>query len=68
VAGTIRVFMFVLMEHDLEAAPERVGDPAQRPEAWNMIAAFEAGDHGFGHLKSGREVLLRLSGMSPELE
>jgi hypothetical protein len=62
------MFMFVLMEHDLEAAPERVGDPAQSPEAWNMIAAFETRDHRFGHLKSSREVLLCLPGVSPELQ
>jgi hypothetical protein len=31
VAGPIRMLVFVLMEHDLQTPPERIGDPAQRP-------------------------------------
>jgi len=31
VAGPIRMLVFVLMEHDLQAPAECIGDPAQRP-------------------------------------
>jgi len=33
VAGAIRVLVFVLVEHDLQAPAECIGDPAQRPQA-----------------------------------
>ena len=42
VAGSVRVLVFVLVEYDLQAPAERISDAAQRLQAWNMIAAFEA--------------------------
>src|ERR1700738_4022563 len=66
VAASVRVLMFVLVEYDLQAPAERISDAAQRLQAWNMIAAFEARDHGFCHPKSLRQLLLSLACMSCE--
>ena len=68
VAGSVRVLVFVLVEYDLQAPAERISDAAQRLQAWNMIAAFEARDHGFCHPKSLRQLLLSLACMSAKLE
>jgi hypothetical protein len=68
VAGSVRVLVFVLVEYDLQAPAERISDAAQRLLAWNMIAAFEARDHGFCHPKSLRQLLLSLACMSAKLE
>jgi hypothetical protein len=56
------------VEYDLQAPAERISDAAQRLQAWNMIAAFEARDHGFCHPKSLRQLLLSLACMSAKLE
>ena len=68
VAGSVRVLVFVLVEYDLQAPAERISDAAQRLQAWNMIAAFEARDHGFCHPKSLRQLLLSLACMSAKLK
>lgn len=68
VAGSIRVYVFVLMEDDLKAAPERIGDAAQRGEAWDVITALQARDHGLGHGKPFRELLLCFTRVGAKLE
>src|SRR6516164_1623659 len=68
VAGAIRMLMFVLVEHDLQAMAEGIGDAAQGPEARNMITAFEARDHRFRHREPLRELSLRLARASAQLE
>lgn len=62
------VAVFVLMEDDLQAASESVSNPAQRSEAWHMIAPFETGDHQLGHLDTLGKLLLRLAGMLAQFE
>jgi hypothetical protein len=42
VAGSVRVNVFVFVEDDLKAAPEGIGDAAQRGEAWDVIAPLQA--------------------------
>ena len=68
VAGSVRVLVFMLVEHDLQAPAERVGDAAQGGEARDMIAAFKARDHGLGHVQPLRQLLLRLGSVRPKLE
>jgi hypothetical protein len=68
VAGSVRVLVFVLVKDDLQASAKRIGDAAQRGEARDMIAALQARDHGLGHLKPLRQLLLRLAGVRPKLE
>jgi hypothetical protein len=66
VAGTIRMQVFVLVEDDLKAPPEGVGDAAQRGEARNVVTALETRDHGLGHREPLRELLLCLTGVLAE--
>jgi hypothetical protein len=68
VAGTICMLVFVLVEHDLQAAPEGVGDAAQGSQAWNMISAFETRDHRFRHREPRCQLFLRLACLSAQLE
>jgi hypothetical protein len=68
VASSVRVHVFVLVKDDLKAAPERIGDAAQRGEAWDVIAALQARDHRLGHGKPLRELLLRLTCVGTKLE
>jgi hypothetical protein len=68
VADSVRVLVFVLVEDDLQASAERVGDAAQGGQARNMIAALETRDHGLGHLKSLGQLLLRLAGVRSKLK
>ena len=67
-AGSVRVYVFVLMEDDLKAASERIGDAAQCGEAWNVIAALQARDHRLGHGKQFRELLLCFTCVGAKLE
>ena len=67
-AGSVCVLVFVLVEPDLEAPAERVGDAAQGGEAWHVIASLKARDHGLGHLKPLGQLLLRLAGVRPKLK
>ena len=68
VAGSVRMLVFVLVEDDFQTPAERIGNAAQGGEARNMIAAFETRDHGLGHPKPLRQLLLRLAGVSPKLK
>jgi hypothetical protein len=47
-----RMFMLMLVEHDLQAPPEGIRDPAESFYAWDMIAALKARDHGLRHLQA----------------
>src|SRR5438477_6172086 len=67
-AGAVGVHMFVLVEHDFELAPERLGDAAQGLEARHVVAAFEARDHRLGHAEPRRQLLLRLAGLAAQLQ
>jgi len=51
-ARAVPVYMFVLVEDDLESASERVSDLAQSREARKMVAALKPRDHRFGHAQS----------------
>ncbi len=68
VAGSVRVHVLVLVEDDLQPAPEGIGDATQRGEARNMVTAFKTRDHGLGHREPLRELLLRLAGVLAEFE
>jgi hypothetical protein len=68
VAGSVRVLVFVLVELDLQASAERIGDAAQGGQARDMIAPLETRDHGLSHLKPLRQLLLRLACMRPKLK
>jgi hypothetical protein len=68
VAGSVRVLVFMFVEDDLQPPAERVGYATQGGEARNMIAALKSRDHGLGHLKPLRQLLLRLAGVRPKLE
>jgi hypothetical protein len=67
-AGAIGVLVLMLVELDLQAPPECLGDPAQGREAWDMIAALQARDHRLGHAESIRQPSLCLARLSPKLE
>ena len=67
-AGTVRVYVFMLVEDNLQPAPERIGDAAQGREAWDMIAALQARDHRLGHAEPIRQPSLCLTRLSPKLE
>jgi hypothetical protein len=60
--------VFVLVEDDLQPPTERIGDAAQSGEARDVIAAFQARNHGLGHLKPLCQLLLRLAGVHPKLK
>jgi hypothetical protein len=68
VEGSVRVPMLVLVENDLQTSAERIGDAAQGSEARDMIAPLQTRDHGLGHRKPLRQLLLRLAGLRPELQ
>ena len=67
-AGSVRVYVFVLVEDDFQAPPKGIGDAAQRGEARDMIATLETRDHGLGHLQSLGELLLSLASMGTKLQ
>lgn len=64
----VRMHVLVLVKDDLQTAPEGVGDAAQRDEVRDVIASFQARDHGFGHGKPLGELLLRLAGVLAKFE
>jgi len=68
VAGSVRVLVFVLVEDDLQAAPEGIGDAAQGGEARDMVAPLQAGDHRLRHADPRRELFLRFPRMGAQLE
>jgi hypothetical protein len=67
-ARAVGVLMLVLVEHDLETTAEGVGYAAQRLQARNMIAAFQARDHRLRHLQAMGQLLLRLAGVGAQIE
>jgi hypothetical protein len=66
--GTVSMRMFVFVEHDLQPPAERRGDAAKSGEAWNMIAALQARDHRLRHTQAQRQLFLRFTGMSAQLD
>src|ERR1700733_7949900 len=52
------MFMFVFMKRNFERALKRIGNTAERGEAWQVLAAFQARNHGFRHPKSCRKLPL----------
>ena len=66
-ARAVPVYMFVLVEDDLESASERVSDLAQSREARKMVAALKPRDHRFGHAQSLGELFLRLAARRTQL-
>jgi hypothetical protein len=68
VAGSIRVYVLVLVEDDFQPPAEGIGDAAQSGEARDVIAALKARDHGLGHGKPLRELLLRFTSVGAKLE
>ena len=64
----VSVYVFVLVEDDFEVPAERVGDTAERFQAWDMIAAFQTRNHRLGHPEPSRQLLLRLTGMGTQLQ
>jgi hypothetical protein len=67
-ASSVGMDVFVLVEDDLQPAPEGIGNAAQRGEARKMVAPLEARDHRLGHRKPVRELLLCLAGVGAKLE
>jgi hypothetical protein len=53
--------MFVFVERDFECPVKAGRNTAQRSQAGEMLAVFKPGNHGFGHSKADRELLLRLT-------
>ena len=53
--------MFVFVERDFECPVKAGRNTAQRSQAGQMLAVFKPGNHGFGHSKADRELLLRLT-------
>jgi hypothetical protein len=68
VPGAISMNVFVLMEDDFEVPAEDVGDTTERLQARDMIAAFQTRNHRLGHPEPSRQLLLRLSGTSTQLQ
>jgi hypothetical protein len=64
----IRMFMLMLVEHDLQTPPEGIGNSAEGLYAWDMIAALKTRDHGLGHLQPFRQLFLRLGCVRPKLQ
>jgi hypothetical protein len=64
----VSMYVLVLVEDDFEVPVERVGDTAERFEAGDMIAALQTRNHRLGHSEPSRQLLLRLAGMSPQLQ
>jgi len=64
----VSMYVFVLVEDDFEVPAERVGDTAERFQAGDMIAAFQTRNHRLGHSEPSRQLLLRLAGMSTQLQ
>jgi len=63
-AGAVCVPVFMLVKDDLQSPTIGLGDPAQRLEAWHMIAALQARDHRFGHLQALRHLSLGFTGFA----
>lgn len=59
----IGMHVLVFVENDIEAPPESVSNAAERLQARNMIAPFQARDHRFRHAQARCQLLLRLAGM-----
>ena len=55
-------------ESSFEVPAEGVGDAAERLQARDMIAAFQTRNHRLGHPEPSRQLLLRLSGTSTQLQ
>lgn len=68
VARAVRVQMFVLVEHNVQMAPKRIGDAAQSLEAGYVLPALEARDHRFRHAKPLRQLLLRFAGTGTQIK
>jgi hypothetical protein len=64
----VSVYVFVLVEDDFEVPIKRVGDTAECFQAGDMIAAFQTRNHRLGHSELSRQLLLRLAGMSTQLQ
>jgi hypothetical protein len=65
-AVSMRVSMF--MKDDFKLSPEYVGNPAQRPQIWNMTAAFQTRNHRFCHAQTLGKLRLRLTGVAAQLQ
>ena len=68
VSCAVSMYVFVLVEDDFEMPIKSVGDTTKRLQAGNMIAAFQTRNHGLGHSELSRQLLLRLAGMSAQLQ
>lgn len=68
VTGPVRMHVFVLVKDDLQLPSERIRDAAECGKARDVIAPLETRDHGFGHRKPFRELLLCLPGAGAKLE
>jgi len=64
----IRMFMLMLVEHDLQTPPVGIGNSAEGLYAWDMITALQARDHGLGHLQAFRQLFLSLGCVRPKLQ
>ena len=64
----VRVQVLVLVEDDVQMAPEGIGDAAQGLEAGHMLAALEPRDHRFRHAETFRQLFLRLARAGAQVE
>ena len=62
------MYVFVLVEDDFEVPAKGIGDAAERFQAGDVIASFQTRNHGLGHSEPSRQLLLRLAGMSAQLQ
>nr|WP_292767440.1 hypothetical protein [Mesorhizobium sp.] len=67
-AGAVGMVVLVFVEDDLEPAAKAIRDPAERREAWHVIAALKAGNHGFCHAHALGELLLGFARVSAQFE
>jgi len=68
VPGAVSMHVFVFVEDDFEVPAEDVGDTTERLKARDMIAAFQTRNHRLGHPEPSRQLLLRLSCTSTQLQ
>jgi hypothetical protein len=64
----VSMYVFVLVEDNLEVPVEHISNAAERFQARDMIAAFQTRNHRLGHSKPSRQLLLRLAGPSTQLQ
>jgi hypothetical protein len=64
----VSMYVFALVEDDFKVPAERVGDTAQRFQAWEVVAALQTRNHRLGHPEPSCQLLLRLAGIRTQIQ